>query len=77
MPKITHNDDTTCNDAVLHLLKQKLQDIRKIEKHALADISHVCVERKVLERITEETENQIVLLETYIQEPGEREKNGE
>lgn len=55
-----------CNDAVLALLKEKLQDILKIEEHTVSDLSHVCVEKSVLERIHKETEQQIVLLETFL-----------
>ena len=64
------SDKNTCNDAVLELLREKLQDILKIQTHALEDISNVCVEREVIEKLRSETEDQIVLLEQSIKDIG-------
>lgn len=59
----------TCNDAVLVLLKEKLQDILRIEEHTVSDLSHICVEKEILQQIKKETEGQILLLEKFLNEP--------
>ncbi|MCA9387951.1 MAG: hypothetical protein KC653_02785 [Candidatus Andersenbacteria bacterium] len=56
------NEAHHCNDAVLYLLQEKLLDIEKVADHATQDISHICVEKELLEQIRNESRRQIGLL---------------